>query len=66
MRSPDDAIGELLQFVGEAPAEMGDMAISEASLGRWRRDLTADEQATVRKIAGGLLDELGYTASDPW
>jgi hypothetical protein len=66
VRSPRDTIATLFEFVGEEPAGMGDLVIPEASLGRWRRDLTADEQATMRRVAGSLLDALGYAASDPW
>jgi protein-tyrosine sulfotransferase len=66
VRLPDDNVAELFGFVGEQPVGVGDLQISDASLGRWRGDLTADEQATVRRICGPLLDQLGYTAADPW
>jgi protein-tyrosine sulfotransferase len=38
-------------------------AVVTTSLGRWKRDLTAPEQATVERIAGARLAELGYTGS---
>jgi protein-tyrosine sulfotransferase len=34
--------------------------ISGTSIGRWRRDLTEQEQATVARICGPRLAELGY------
>jgi hypothetical protein len=78
VRSPRDTLATLFEFVGEEPVRLGDqppaegesavgdLAISASSLGRWRRDLTTDEQQMVRQIAGELLEELGYTAADPW
>ena len=30
------------------------------SMGRWRTDLTPEEQALVRRIAGATLQRLGY------
>lgn len=36
--------------------------ISEASIGRWHRDLAADDLATVMRVAAGRLVELGYPA----
>ena len=35
-------------------------AISTRSMGRWRADLTAQEQAVVQRIAGPTLSRLGY------
>lgn len=34
--------------------------ITTASVGRWRQDLTADEQSRVQAVGGGLLERLGY------
>lgn len=34
--------------------------ITTASVGRWRKDLTADEQRQVHAIGGPLLERLGY------
>lgn len=36
--------------------------ITTSSLGRWRQDLTAEEQARVNAIGGALLERLGYPA----
>ena len=36
--------------------------ISARSVGRWRSDLTADEQEHAQSIAGSLLARLGYPA----
>jgi hypothetical protein len=66
VRSPGDTVAGLFGFLDEEPAGIGDQAISATSLGRWRRDLTPAEQETVRRIAGDLLDQLGYGAADPW
>ena len=35
-------------------------AFRDSSIGRWRRDLTAEQLADVEAEAGGLLAELGY------
>lgn len=35
-------------------------AASDSSVGRWRRDLTAEQLADVEREAGALLRELGY------
>lgn len=40
--------------------------IHTAALGRWREDLVDADRETVRRITGGLLDELGYTERCPW
>jgi hypothetical protein len=36
------------------------------SIARWQRDLTAEELALVKRDAGPLLQELGYTSDDQW
>jgi hypothetical protein len=35
-------------------------ALSAVSVGRWRGDLSADEQAVVERLCGPQLRELGY------
>ena len=40
--------------------------ISAGSIGRWRRDLTADEVALFKELGGRRLIELGYVADDRW
>ncbi len=37
----------------------------DTSVGRWRRDLTAEQLADVEREAGFLLDELGYRRGEP-
>lgn len=37
-----------------------------SSVGRWRRDLTRDEAATVERLCGPLLVELGYARDGSW
>jgi hypothetical protein len=37
-------------------------AVSAASVGRWRTDLSADEQGLVARLCGARLRELGYEA----
>jgi hypothetical protein len=34
--------------------------VHDRSVGRWRRDLTAEQVADVEREAGALLRELGY------
>lgn len=41
-------------------------AMYTQAVGRWRRDLTPDEQAVVKRKAGPLLIELGYATDDRW
>lgn len=76
LRSICDAIGaghdaEWLASVGQAEASSGaderqtkrpdyEGALSAASVGRWRTDLSADEQAEVERLCGPQLLELGY------
>ncbi|UJA18848.1 sulfotransferase [Thermoleophilia bacterium SCSIO 60948] len=36
----------------------------EAMLGKWRREMSADDLATFERIAGEVLTELGYPLSD--
>lgn len=71
---PEHVLAELLTSVGETwdPSILvekapkagkkahANTAITPRSVGRWRTDLTAEEQAEVSAIAGPLLAELGY------
>jgi hypothetical protein len=41
-------------------------AMYTRAVARWRRDLTEDEIALVKREAGPLLIELGYAADDRW
>jgi hypothetical protein len=38
-------------------------AVSASSVGRWRTDLSADEQRLVARLCGSRLGELGYATS---
>jgi protein-tyrosine sulfotransferase len=40
--------------------------ISAVSVGRWKRDLTADEVVLFKQLAGARLIELGYVSDDGW
>jgi protein-tyrosine sulfotransferase len=40
--------------------------IHRRSVGRWKNELTADEQAEFKRLAGPLLLELGYERDDRW
>ncbi len=41
-------------------------AVSAASIGRWQRDLDADERKEFKQIAGPLLIELDYASNNDW
>jgi hypothetical protein len=51
--------------MGHLSAEQINKPINSSSVGRWKRDLTADEIAAFESIAGSLLLELGYETSQP-
>jgi len=62
---PDGAAELVAGHLGSDPAPLA-RALSEAhdaSIGRWRRDLTAEQVADVEREAGGLLESLGYAQS---
>ncbi len=40
--------------------------LSTKALGRWRQDLSADEIAMFKRMAGDLLIELGYVRDEHW
>jgi len=50
-----DALGAASEALRRAFSE-----VHGASVGRWRRDLTAEQVADVEAEAGALLDDLGY------
>jgi hypothetical protein len=56
------AAGELAAHLDldEAPLAAALGAAHAHSVGRWRRELTAEQLAEVEAEAGGLLRELGY------
>ena len=76
VQDPSGVLGQLLSDLGETfdpailvePDTQPDQdgrhhagtAISARSMGRWRTDLTPDEQALVQRIAGPTLRRLGY------
>jgi sulfotransferase family protein len=59
---PDAAAGELAAYLGAPvdPLAAALRAVHASSVGRWRRDLSAEQLADVRDEAGDLLGELGY------
>ena len=62
---PAGVAGELAQFL-DAPVEPLTAALAEAhdaSVGRYRSDLSAEQLADVEAEAGPLLRELGYVSS---
>jgi len=77
-RTPETEIARVLAFLGEpvvpdllaVEATAGDARpdaagpVSTRSIGRWRTDLTASEQAEVLTVAGARLRELGYLDAD--
>lgn len=64
--TPQETIGELLSFLGEASAEATAAATSAAgaghakSVGRWRDSFDAGEVAEVQAECGETLHQLGY------
>jgi len=40
--------------------------IEQKALRRWERDLSADDRAVFKRIAGDLLIEQGYAADSSW
>ncbi|MFO1541248.1 MAG: sulfotransferase family protein [Chloroflexota bacterium] len=77
-RTPETEVARVLAFLGEAvvpdllaieesaadarPDAAG--PVSTRSIGRWRSDLSAAEQAEVLRVAGARLRELGYLDAD--
>ncbi len=76
VRSPEPALSALFSLIGEAwepqvldfhkmkradpNSEAISQPISDRSIGRWARDLSDRDLATVMGMASPLLDELGY------
>ncbi len=60
---PERAAGRLGAHLDLDPAPLAAAlgAAHDQSVGRWRRDLSAEQLADVEREAGGLLAELGYT-----
>lgn len=40
--------------------------IEQKALRRWERDMTADDRAVFKRIAGGLLQDFGYATDRNW
>jgi len=59
---PAGAAGRLAAELDSAPAPLAEAfaRVHDASVGRWRRDLTPGQLAEVEAEAGPLLAELGY------
>jgi hypothetical protein len=51
--------------MGHLSADQVNKPINTSSVGRWKRDLTADEIAQFESIAGSTLLSLGYEISQP-
>ena len=59
---PDAVAGDLAEFLGVPAGPLADALRNAhgASVGRWQRDLSADELAEVEAECGELLSKLGY------
>ena len=59
---PDAAAGAIAAHLGIEPARLAAnlTRAHDRSIGRYRRDLTAEQLADVEREAGALLRELGY------
>ncbi len=54
----DDRLTKLINLPGKP--------INTSALARWKKDLSADEVETIKRMAGDLLTTLGYTDGDNW
>jgi len=50
----------------EESAEQPRKPVHTASIGRWQTDLTAEDRAAFKTVAGDLLIQLGYAVDDAW
>jgi hypothetical protein len=50
----------------ESSAEQVVVPLYESSVGRWRRDLSPEQQAAIKPVLGETLVELGYAADHEW
>jgi DNA-binding transcriptional ArsR family regulator len=59
---PGAAAEQLAAFLGSEPGPLAEALahVHDESIGRWRRDLAAEQLADVEAEAGALLAELGY------
>ncbi|HUJ55852.1 MAG TPA: sulfotransferase [Gaiellaceae bacterium] len=59
-----DSVDRLAEFLGADAAALHRAldAFRDSSVGRWRRDLAAEQLAEVESEAGGLLAKLGYVS----
>ncbi len=53
-------------LAGESSSEQVSQPLYTHAIGRWQRDLSPEQQAVVKEIAGDLLIELGYAADKNW
>ena len=53
-------------LAGESSASQVVKPLTNTSVGRWKMDLTPEQQKQVKTIAGDTLQALGYTEKDPW
>ena len=52
--------------VKESSSQQVTAALNTRTVGRWHRDMTADERRAFHRVAGGLLLKLGYIKGDDW
>ncbi len=53
-------------LAGESSREQVSQPLYTRAVGRWRKDLSPEEQAVVKEIAGDLLIDLGYAEDKNW
>jgi protein-tyrosine sulfotransferase len=77
LKRPEEALKGLTAFLGvpwdpalleadDRAAERAATPLSRASMGRWRKELTASEARIVQRHAGDLLHDLGYAPDAGW
>ena len=50
----------------EASTEQAARPLTDASVGRWKKEMTRLDRAAFKAEAGELLQELGYAADQAW
>jgi uncharacterized membrane protein YkvA (DUF1232 family) len=77
LERPEETLKGLVAFLGvpwdarllaaeDGASERAAAPLSRASMGRWRKDLSAEEAKIVQTHAGDLLTELGYAQGAAW
>ena len=53
-------------LAGESSASQVSRELYTSAVGRWQRDLKAEDRAAIKDVAGDLLVELGYARDNDW